>query len=102
MPYQALNPPPHLRDTASGNEVMRAAVNEGELHFSFIRAFNDPAAWGLLFVDAARHVARVYAHEKLCTEDEAIEKMRAAFEEGIRQPPEGSAEVTAVEKPKAG
>ena len=98
MPYSALNPPPELRET--GNEVMRAAVHEGELHFSMIRGFADPAAWGLLLVDAARHAARVYAHEKICTEDEAVERIRAVFEEAIRQPPEGSAEVTAVVRPE--
>jgi hypothetical protein len=97
MSYNALNPPPLVRDKPA-NEVMRIAVHNGELHMSLRRGFNDPGAWGLLFVDAARHVARVYAHEKLFSEDEAIERIRAAFEQAIREPPEGSAEVTAIAK----
>jgi len=97
MPYIPLNPPPLVRDK-DAHEVMRTAVLGGELHFSLLRGFADPAAWGLLFVDAARHVARVYAHEKLFSEDEAIERIRATFEEAIRQPPEGSSEVTAIAK----
>jgi hypothetical protein len=99
MPYNALNPPPLVRDK-SAHEVMRAAVLDGELHFSLKRGFADPAAWGLLLFDAARHAARVYAHEKLFTEDEAIERIRAAFEAAMREPPEGSSEVTAVVRPE--
>ena len=34
------------------------------------------AAWGILLADAARHVARVYAHENLLTEDAALERIR--------------------------
>ena len=34
----------------------------------------------MLLADVARHVARVYAHEKLLTEDETLERIRAAFE----------------------
>ena len=99
MPYNAVKPPPSV-DGKDANEVMRAAVLGQELHFSLMRGFADPAAWGLVFVDAARHVARVYAHEKLFSEDEAVERIRAAFEQAIREPPEGSAEVTAIAKPE--
>ena len=97
MAYKPLNPPPMVRNE-NAHEVMRAAVFNNELHFSLLRGFADPAAWGLVFVDAARHVARVYAHEKLFSEDEAVDRIRAAFEEAIRQPPEGSSEVTAIAK----
>jgi len=97
MAYKPLNPPPMVRNE-DAHEVMRAAVLNNELHFSLLRGFADPAAWGLVFVDAARHVARVYAHEKLFSEDEAVDRIRAAFEEAIRQPPEGSSEVTAIAK----
>ena len=99
MAYKPLNPPPMVRDQ-DAQEVMRAAVLGNELHFSLMRGFADPAAWGLVFVDAARHVARVYAHEKMFSEDEAVERIRAAFEQAIREPPEGSAEVTAIAKPE--
>ena len=58
MRYKPLNPPPMVRDQ-DAQEIMRAAVLGQELHFSLMRGFADPAAWGLVFVDAARHVARV-------------------------------------------
>ena len=54
MSYNALNPPPLVRDKPA-NEVMRVAVHNGELHMSMRRGFDDPGMWGLLFVDAARN-----------------------------------------------
>ena len=95
MPYNAVKPPPSV-DGKDANEVMRVAVHDGSLHFALRRAFNDPGLWGLVFVDAARHVARAFAHEKMCTEDEAVERIRIAFEKAIREPPEGSAETTEI------
>ena len=56
-PSTRCNPPPMVKDKPA-NEVMRVAVHNGELHMSMRRAFDDPGVWGLLFVDAARHVAR--------------------------------------------
>jgi hypothetical protein len=95
MPYNACKPPPSVHDKPA-NEVMRVAVHDGGLHFALRRAFDDPGLWGLVFVDAARHVARAFAHEKICTEDEAVERIRRAFETAIRQPPEGSAQTTEI------
>jgi hypothetical protein len=95
MAYNALNPPPLVHDKPA-NEVMRVAVHNGELHLSLRRGFDDPGVWGLLLVDAARHVARAYAHDKIVTEDQALERIRDGFEKAIRQPPEGSAETTEI------
>ena len=101
MPLQAAQSAAAWCATRMRSEVhARRRARRQELHFSLRRGFADPAAWGLLFVDAARHVARVYAHEKLFSEDEAVERIRAAFEQAIREPPEGSAEVTAIAKPE--
>src|SRR3979409_608101 len=95
MPYNAVTPPPSVHDK-DANEVMGGAVHDGSLHFALRRAFNDPGVWGLVFVDAARHVARAFAYEKMCTEDEAVERMRIAFEKANREPPEGSAQTTEI------
>ena len=87
MAYNALNPPPMVRDK-DANEVMRVAVHNGELHMSLRRGFDDPGVWGLLLVDAARHVSRAYGHDKILTEEEALERIRTGFEKAIREPPE--------------
>ena len=47
MSYNALNPPPLVRDKPA-NEVMRVAVHNGELHMSMRRGFDDPARHGSL------------------------------------------------------
>jgi hypothetical protein len=91
--YDALNLPPQIRNKPA-NEVLRAAVLNGELHISLRRGFADPAAWGLLFVEAARHVARSYAHEKMFSEQDAFERIRQTFEEAVRQPAEGVSKTT--------
>jgi hypothetical protein len=97
--YDALNLPPQIRNKPA-SEVMRAAVMNGELHISLRRGFADPAAWGLLFVEAARHVARAYAHEKMFTPEDALERIRATFEDAIRQPAEGVSKTTEFVDPK--
>ena len=95
MTYNALNPPPLVRDKPA-NEVMRVAVHNGELHMSLRRGFNDPGAWGLLFADAARHVARVYAHENVLTEDAALERIRQGFEAAISEPADSRSQTTEI------
>ena len=85
MSYNALNPPPLVKDKPA-NEVMRIAVHNGELHLSLRRGFNDPAAWGLLFVDAARHVARIYATEDKFREEETMERIRALYDAEMDAP----------------
>jgi hypothetical protein len=97
MPYGALNPPPMVRDK-DAHELMRAAVHNGEMHFSLRRGFTDSGAWGILLADAARHVARVYAHEKLMSEEEAIARIRAGFEAAISEPSDGQSQTTEIKE----
>ncbi|MBV9243520.1 MAG: DUF5076 domain-containing protein, partial [Methylobacteriaceae bacterium] len=47
MAYNALQIPPGAQGK-DGIEVLRAAVIEGGLHVTLRRAFDDPAAWGIL------------------------------------------------------
>src|SRR5262245_43462822 len=91
--YDALNLPPQIRNKPA-NEVLRVAVLSGELHVSLRRGFADPAAWGLLFVEAARHAECAYAHEKMFSEQDAFERIRQTFEQAARQPAEGISKTT--------
>jgi hypothetical protein len=92
--YNALNIPPSIKSEAQ--EVLRAAVNNGELHISLVRAFQQPDAWGMLFVDVSRHIARLYAREKFCSEEEAFDRIRAAFESAARDPDAGVSQTTEI------
>jgi hypothetical protein len=42
--------------------------------------WDDPAAWGLLLVDIARHAARAYAADAAFTEEEALARIKAGFD----------------------
>jgi hypothetical protein len=95
MSYNSLNPPPLVRDKPA-HEVLRAAFHNGELHFSLRRGFDDAGAWGVLLADAARHVSRAYAHEKMLSEEDALERIRLGFEAAIRETPEGMSHTTEV------
>ena len=97
MSYNALNPPPMVRDQPA-HEVMRAAVHNGEMHFALRRGFTDAGAWGVLLADAARHVARVYAHEKLMSEEDAIARIRAGFEAAISEPADTRSQTTEIKE----
>ena len=97
MPYSALNPPPLVRDQ-DAHEVLRAAVHNGEMHFSLRRGFTDAGAWGILLADAARHVAKVYAHENVLTEDAALQRIREGFEAAISEPADSRTQTTEIKE----
>jgi hypothetical protein len=50
------------------------------LHLSLRNAFERPAVWGILLVDIARHVARMYSQEGDVLRDQALADIRKAFE----------------------
>jgi len=78
--------PPDALTNPKAVEVLRAFVVDGGLSISFQRAFEDPAMWGMLLVDVARHVARVFAKEGVCSEAEAIGKITEMFEAELIHP----------------
>ena len=86
--YEPLLIPPGARKVG-GVEVLRAGVAEQNLTMSIRRAFEDPAAWGVLLATAGRQVARIYAKETGATEDEVRTKILASFQ----------AEMTSAEDP---
>jgi hypothetical protein len=81
---QALPPDVIGRDDAV--EVLRAFVLDGGLSIAFMRAFEEPDTWGMLLVDIARHAARAYAREGVCSEEEALERIVDMFEAELDRP----------------
>jgi hypothetical protein len=78
--------PPDAVGNAEAVEVLRAFVVDGGLSISFTRAFEDPQMWGMLLVDIARHAARVFEKEGVCSEEEALERILSMFEAEIAHP----------------
>ncbi len=67
--------PPNAGLSEDGGEVLRAWIVNGGLEMSLAPAFPEPDAWGLMLVDVARHVARMYADLGLCAEADAFARI---------------------------
>ena len=65
--------PPDALTHEGAVEVLRAFVVDGGLSISFTRAFDDPAMWGMMLVDIARHAARAFGKEGVMSEERALE-----------------------------
>jgi hypothetical protein len=83
--FEALNIPPDALEKG-GVEILRASVVDGAVSIALRRAFDDPFTWGVLFVDLARHAARVYAMETGVSEEEAMAEIRAGMEAELDDP----------------
>jgi hypothetical protein len=83
--FEALAAPPTALEKG-GTEILRAAIVDGGLHVSLLRAFDDPQAWGMLIADIARHVARIYKAEDDLPEDQTIERIRGIFDAEMDAP----------------
>jgi hypothetical protein len=78
--------PPDVVGREDAVEVLRAFVVDNGLSIAFTRAFEEPDMWGMLLVDIARHAARAFAREGVCTEEEALARIVDMFEAEIARP----------------
>jgi hypothetical protein len=92
--------PPDVAGRDDATEVLRAFVLDGGLSISFMRAFDEPDMWGLILVDIARHAARAFAREGVCSEEEAMARILAMFEAEVQRPTDPGS--TAATKPTQG
>ena len=85
--FDALHIPP-LALERGGTEVLRAVIIDGDLHVSLRRAFEDPESWGMLLAEVARDIGRLYASESAMSEEDILERVRAAFDTEMDEPSE--------------
>lgn len=79
MPLNEISPPP-LAQHQAAHEILRVWALEGSSQeCSLNTTWQDPAAWGLLLVDVARHVARAYANSGHLSEQQALERIWSGF-----------------------
>lgn len=72
-------------------ELFRAWAAHEELHVVFNPCFwKDPKDWGVFLVDMARHVARAYEQEGVCSSSAALKKIGVGFKSEWRRPNRGS------------
>jgi len=62
------------------SEVLRAWVVGNGLQVSLQRGFEQPHTWGILLVDVARHVSRMYADQGVMSEAEALTAIKLLFD----------------------
>ena len=79
IPGDAFNNP-------DATEMLRAWSVNGGLQVALQRNFDDPAIWGLLLTDIARHAARIYAKETAYSEEEALQRIVALFQAEMENP----------------
>ena len=48
--------------------------------------FEEPDMWGMMLVDIARHAARAFAKEGVCSEEEALARIVEMFENELQRP----------------
>ncbi len=79
-------PPPPIATEAGAREVLRVWACPGAAQQVALRTvWRDPAAWGLLLADAARHAAKTHARDGM-TETEALARIVRAFEAEMAVP----------------
>jgi hypothetical protein len=79
-PASELAPPPIASANGDALEILRVWASPGHSQQVTLRTnWEDPAAWGLLLVDVARHAARAYQREGQNAE-EALQRIRQGFD----------------------
>ena len=81
-----LAPPPGVQQAEQAIELARIWALDGAQHVTInVQLWNDPAAWGMMLVDFARHIAAAYSESGL-DEDEALARLRAGFDAEWKHP----------------
>ena len=79
MTLNELSPPP-LAHQPSAHEVLRVWAGDSLPQQCVIQTtWQDPATWGLLLVDIARHAARAYASAGSLSEEQALSRILLGF-----------------------
>jgi hypothetical protein len=78
MTLRELNLPP-AQDPAA-KEVLRVwSLPDASQEYVLEPTWSDPAAWGLMLVDIARHAARAYARGGQLTEQQVLDRILWGF-----------------------
>ena len=72
--------PPAARSDSSARELVRVWAAQGAQHVSLVTGlWADPAAWGLMLADLARHAARAYEQTDGLDAGEMLARIHQAF-----------------------
>ena len=72
--------PPRAKEDPDSFEIARVWIAMKNQHCSLrIGVWDDPAAWGILLADLAKHVAKAYHQDKGLNEGGALMKIQEGF-----------------------
>jgi len=78
--------PPQVRDAKKAMELARIWIADGDQQIILSsNLWDDPAAWGLMLVDLARHISKAYAVQGR-DESVVLERIKKAFEAEYNSP----------------
>ena len=73
--------PPAALNDPNARELIRVWAASGKQHLSLATGlWNDPAAWGIMLVDLARHLARAYEQEQGFDREAALARIREGMD----------------------
>jgi hypothetical protein len=73
--------PPAAQADRGAAEITRVWTARGEQHVSVRTGlWEDPAAWGLMLVDLARHVANAYQQQEGRSREEVLRRIREGLD----------------------
>ncbi|MEO8881433.1 MAG: DUF5076 domain-containing protein [Gemmatimonadaceae bacterium] len=79
-PKDEMRPPPAAADDAKSFEIARLWVANGAQHVVLrTDVWPDPAVWGIVLADLARHVAVAYQHKDGHDLEDVLERVLAGF-----------------------
>jgi hypothetical protein len=88
-----LDPPPLAHADPEATEVLRIWTAPGEgPHVTLRTTWEDPAAWGVMLVDIARHAANAYAKEG-GKREEALARIKTLFDAEWSSPTDEAREI---------
>jgi hypothetical protein len=73
--------PPGALGDAQARELVRVWAASGQQHLSLANGlWEDPAAWGIMLVDLARHIAHAYELSHGMDSDKTLARIREGFD----------------------
>src|SRR5260370_40694738 len=81
MHLRKLPVPPAARTDAKARELVRIWAAHGKQHVTLVSTvWDDPAAWGIMLVDLAKHVASAYQLHTGKDFEEVLKRIKEGFD----------------------
>ena len=73
--------PPDVAADAFATEALRMWISGGKQHVSVEpQISDDPAAWGIILVDIAKHIAAAYQQRGFLPQEKALARLKQGFD----------------------